>query len=51
MKYLHFSNDFGQKVEISSKFVFLSKRPWYDVDDVLDREEDFLDYKNVILTA
>ena len=41
--------DFGQKVEISSEFVSLSKRPWYDVDDVLDREEVFLDHKIVPL--
>ena len=43
------TDDFGQKVEISSEFVSLSKRPWYDVDDVLDREEVFLDHKIVPL--
>ena len=32
------THDFGQKVGISSEFVSLSKRPWYDVDDALYRE-------------
>ena len=42
------TQDFGQKIEISTKFFFFFCRVLFFVDSVLARKEGFLTHKNVI---